>query len=246
MQYERKEFKYYVSLEKLQPLRERILAHMDHDPFCRNRKDNRYHVRSIYFDTPGKLFYFEKIDGVKIRKKLRVRAYNDYDSEAVAFLEIKRKNNDTVFKERAMVPLPDTLNLMNGARLRLLGEKNLIPAKIARDKFIYLTKRLHLEPTALITYEREAFVGRDDPEFRVTFDFNVRSFLAPDVEDLFREEDLRSFTDPCFILEIKFSRTLPVWTRMILRDFRLRLEPISKYCEGIDVWESDEGEGRPR
>ncbi len=237
----RKEFKYFVPSDQWDYLRERILAHMTHDPFCANLEQTRYTVRSIYFDTPNLLFYYEKVDGQKLRKKLRVRVYNELTEDAPAFLEIKRRIDDTIVKDRASVPFKETLKLTNGAQLNLLREGEAAYGdKVVRDRFVYLVKRLQLEPKVLITYEREAFFDPENPDLRVTFDYNVRSYYSPALEDIFRENDLRTFTDPCFILEVKFSLAIPLWLRMVLRDFRLHLQSISKYCNGLDRWYDQE------
>lgn len=235
-QFKRKEYKYCVPIEMLDPIRQRFLAHMAHDPNCRDRERNRYSVRSIYFDTPHLLFYFEKIDGLKIRKKLRVRAYNNCTPDCPAFLEIKRKYKDNIYKERARVAFDEVENLTNGARLHLLSGESSFVERAALNKFIFLTKKLSLVPTALITYEREALFGIDDSSLRVTFDYHVRSLSNPIIDDLFREEDLRNVTDPFFIVEIKFWGRMPIWIRSILRDFNLRRESVSKYCRGLDRW----------
>ncbi len=234
-QFERKEFKYYVPVEMLEPLRQRILTHMEHDPFCLELPEKRYTVRSIYFDTRNLLFYFEKLDGLKIRKKLRVRTYNSSHPDSIAFLEIKRKIGGTIFKERAQISLAETPNLMNGAQLHLTSNQPGFIERAALNKFVYLFKRLKLEPKALITYEREALKGLIDPLFRVTFDFNVRSYPHPDLEEIFREQDLRILANQVFILEVKFYERMPVWIRNIIRDFKLHVQPISKYCNGLDI-----------
>ncbi len=73
--FERKELKYRVPNEVMEPLRERLLQHMAYDPFCVDKEQNRYEVRSVYLDSSRLLFYWEKQDGLKIRKKLRIRGY---------------------------------------------------------------------------------------------------------------------------------------------------------------------------
>ncbi len=239
--FERKEYKYYVPVDLLEPIRKRVMTFMEHDPFCRERPDNIYSVRSIYLDTPRLLFYYEKKDGLKVRKKLRVRTYNtNAPSNNTAFLEIKRKIKSTVFKERARIDLADANNLLNGANLTLLDPTSRFTEKAALNKFIYLTKRLNLEPKVLITYEREAFVGMDDPGLRVTFDMNVRSYPIPDFCEIFREQDLKVIKNPYFVLEIKFYGKMPHMARRLVRDFGLRQQSISKYCSGIDIWTAEE------
>ncbi|MBC8278398.1 MAG: polyphosphate polymerase domain-containing protein [FCB group bacterium] len=234
--FERRELKYHVKYERLDALRQRFLNHMAYDPFCRGRQDNRYSVRSIYFDTSNYLFYYEKVEGLKVRKKLRVRTYNLSSDNVPAFLEIKRKYGNIIYKERAVVALKEVPKLTNGANLQLLNGNADFSQKSALDKFIYLTKRLNLKPQSLITYEREAFVGIEDPALRVTFDLNVRSYPEPAFEEIYREDDLREIEERFFVLEIKLNSVMPGWTRGIIRDFNLHQQSISKYCNGIDVW----------
>lgn len=234
--FERKEYKYFVPQELQSELRKRLLQQMVHDPFCRDREQNQYCVRSIYLDTDSLLFYHEKIDGIRIRKKLRVRVYNDIEARSPAFLEIKRKFENTVFKERIKIPLPHTATVLNGANLQILNEKASFSDAATLGKFIYLIKRLKLLTRVLVTYEREAFQGIDDPSLRITFDLNARSFPNPRLEDIYREQDLTTFTGNQFILEIKFNGRMPNWVRNIVRDYRLHLQAISKYCNGIDTW----------
>ena len=237
--FERRELKYFVDYDKLDDLRERFFSYMEHDPYCRDRKDNKYSVRSIYFDTSGFLFYYEKLEGLKVRKKLRVRTYNTSSDNCPAFLEIKRKYDNTVYKERAVVSLEEVPKLTNGANLQLLNQDADFGEKSALDKFIFLMKRLNLVPQTLITYEREALVGVADPSLRVTFDLNVRSYLKPEIDDIFREDELKEIEHDFFVLEIKMNSEMPAWIRRIIRDFNLHQQSISKYCNGIDVWQED-------
>lgn len=234
--FNRKEYKYFVSYELLEPLRDRFLQYMEHDDFCRDREANQYCVRSVYLDTPRLLFYHEKIEGLKVRKKLRIRVYNTLEPDTVAFLEIKRKIDNAVFKERAKIPLGESTHLLNGAYLNFPGPFSSFSEAATLEKFKYLVKRLNLEPKVLIAYEREALIGLDDPSLRVTFDMNIRSYPSTVIEDIFREDDLSTIADQHFILEVKFNGRMPVWVRNIIRDFKLRIQAISKYCHGIDVW----------
>ena len=237
-QFERKEFKYYIPTEFMENLRTRLLAHMVYDEYCLRLPDLSYPVRSIYLDTRNRLFYYEKLESVKVRKKLRVRTYDSETAKKVVFLEIKRKIGKAVFKERAVIPFAEMDKVITGESITLLHPE-IYTQQAALKKFTYLVNKLHLEPVVLITYEREAFQGIDDPTLRITFDKSVRSHMTTTLDDLLMEKDLRTVTDVHFILEVKFSRQMPLWLRGIIRDLRLRLQSISKYCDGIEVW----GEG---
>lgn len=234
--FDRKEYKYYVPLESLDPLRKRFLASMEYDSYARHCEHHRYVVRSIYLDTRNLLFYHEKKGGLKIRKKLRIRTYNHPESHDGTFLEIKRKYDDTIRKERVGIRSNEIHNLLNGGIAFSFIENRSFLDRSILERYVYLVKRLALQQTVLVTYEREALQSKDDSKLRVTFDMNVRSYLNPDLSQIYRETDLRAVEDSHFILEIKFNQRMPIWVRNIVREFRLRLQAISKYCNGIDVW----------
>lgn len=233
--FSRKEYKYFVPTYLLAELRERVRIHAELDPYCEDLPQFCYQVRSIYLDTPRDRFYFEKLDGHRNRKKLRIRVYNEQGSSAFAFLEIKRKRDDGVYKERARVALDQIEGLLNGGDF---PAPQAGPRSVPVSKFVYLVKTLNLTPRVLITYDREAYFGKDDDDVRVTFDLHPRSLDAPLLQDIYREQDLQLFTEPNFIFEIKFNDRLPFWARMVIRDFCLRREAISKYCRGLRAWKS--------
>lgn len=232
----RQEYKYFVPVSRLEYLRERFLRYMEHDPFCRAAERHAYSVRSIYLDTAAYRFYFEKIHGLKVRKKIRVRCYGETGTDASAFMEIKHKLNLFSYKDRAEIPYDYVSDVVDDAAIGPSLAASLNGHRPALEKFINHVVRLNLMPSVLVTYEREALVGVHEPDVRVTFDLNVRSLPQPDWRDMFREAHLRRVTDPWFILEIKFRNPLPFWMRQILRDYGLRRQAISKYCWGIDAW----------
>jgi hypothetical protein len=235
--FERQELKYFVPSHLMDTLRQRLLNHTIHDPYCEAYPDWRYPVRSLYFDTRRHLFYFEKIQGLKNRKKLRIRIYSNSEESNTAFLEIKRKRGKIIFKERALIPYNEISHTMNGSAIHLI-HPDLSTQRNALHHYTYLMKRLNLVPTVVIVYEREAFQGIDDPTLRMTFDIDTRSHPSSELSGLTIHDDLLRINERCFILEVKFARTMPLWLRTILRDFHLRLQAISKYCEGLDIWQS--------
>lgn len=235
--FERQEYKYFVPVERLDQLRACFKMNMEMDPFCsRDESGFQYTVRSIYLDTIDHLFFYEKIDGVKVRKKLRIRSYGFSTDKNIAFIEIKRKFGNSIYKERIKTRLEDTPLIFNGGKPPLLPSDQSFLDRSILDKFLYLTKRLSLQPRILVTYEREALYGVDDSNLRVTLDKNVRSYLNPDLDMIYMENDLRMLDDSHFILEIKFNGRMPVWVRNTIRKFQLHVQPISKYCNNLETW----------
>jgi len=230
---DRYEIKYLISDELAAQIREHIAPYTEVDPYAAERPEQQYTVRSIYFDTSRFDFYYDKIDGLKIRKKLRLRVYNEFGEDVSAFLEIKRRYGNVVVKERARLPLQDVKSLLvSRSAPELVGDNG----KRVLGKFLYNVAKRDLRPTALITYEREAFVGLMDDRVRVTLDENVRSYMFPGLSQLFDDDDLRSFTDGRIILEMKFDGYMPKWFRGVIAALGLRAQSVSKYCLGIEAW----------
>jgi SPX domain protein involved in polyphosphate accumulation len=231
------EYKYYVSEELLPELRRRLLPFVEFDPFAARNEEHEYTVRSAYFDTPTLREYHEKIAGLEIRKKLRIRVYDTLTEDSTAFLEIKRKRRQSVSKDRAMLLHRDVPALLATGNI----EQYVIRANGSTEmydsarKFLYHMRSDHLRPVLLVTYDREAFVGKFDPNFRCTFDKRLRFSSQQSLDDLFRETDLRPALQGAFILEVKFQNSVPVWLSSTISDLRLSRGAFSKYCIGIDT-----------
>ena len=242
----RAELKYYVSKDKMGDLRQAILNHCEPDQFAARMEDYTYRVRSIYFDSSDFRFYYDKLDGLEIRKKLRLRAYDRYEEEGTGFLEIKRRRSNRIIKERAPVSLAGINDTLSKLRLPDSSEDYLPAYKNVVNKFLAIMVSLELQPTALILYDRQAFTGLIDPTERVTIDMNVRSSIFPSLEDLFREDDLAPVVADRHILELKFNRFMPKWMNRLVADFQLRCQSIPKYCMGVEQFDLDEIRGGRR
>jgi hypothetical protein len=234
--FRRYELKYRIPRVERDAIREVILPHVRRDPYCEDQPKWRYTVRSIYFDTEDLQFYFEKLDSVKIRKKLRVRTYNRSADGTPAFLEIKRKHGRRGLKERLMLPIHEVDGALNGQDVSLLVGDRPFHDRVVMDRFRFNLRTKRLRPVVLVAYEREAFVGMDNDRLRVTFDSNLRSLIDPNMDDIFDESKLRQFEDRSFVLELKFDDFMPRWMARLVTLLNLRARPYSKYCYGIDAW----------
>ena len=88
----------------------------------------------------------------------------------------------------------------------------------------------------LVVYNREPYVGRANPQVRITFDCYLRSMIRPTMKEMFAEKGLRYLTNDKQILEIKFNGPMPQWLRPLTARLNRSHRPISKYCRGIDLW----------
>lgn len=230
----RLEYKYLLPLNKLKLVRKRISPFTNIDN--KFQQSSEYTVRSIYFDTSQLKFYNEKIDGIRDRKKLRIRAYNQSNDKSVVFLEIKRKFENYISKNRAPFLFNEIESLLESKN----PEEILLPL-FEKEKSIGDTKKflnwyfkLSLRPIILIVYEREAFYSRFDQQLRITFDKNLRYSFIQSIEQLFEEKNLIPVMPNSIIMEIKFNNGFPIWLQQIIQDMELSRIALSKYTICID------------
>ncbi|MBD8489078.1 polyphosphate polymerase domain-containing protein [Echinicola sp. CAU 1574] len=233
----RHEKKYLVPTECLDQLRARLIPFLRPDLYTSLDPLGipEYKVRSIYFDSHTNSSFFEKVEGLKDRKKLRVRGYGLQEKGSQVVLEIKRKISDRVMKNRAFIPYSEVENVI----LKGLIDKNLTEVnKESREnivRFLFNIKRYNLKPENLIVYNREAYHGKFDSGIRVTFDKNIRQKSSPVLRNLFSDFGLNPIWKGYFILEIKyFDSTMPSWAKSIIEEFKLKNEALSKYATGVE------------
>jgi len=232
----RLEYKYLVPNSLLDDIRAELRPYVTADPMVARERDGQYTVRSIYYDTPGLRCYDSKIDGLKVRRKFRIRGYGRPADDSLVFLEIKKKYDGFIEKHRAPL-LRKNLQRFLASRdiehITLSGGT----AKERRDaeRFVYHYYRKGLVPTALVVYDREPFQGRFDPSLRLTFDKALRAATFPSPESLFDENHLEPAMFGAFIFEVKFFRyALPSFMRSIISRYQLMRMALSKYSICLD------------
>lgn len=234
------ERKYLVPNHQLDSLRRRISSFVRPDihTITNEQGVRQYTVRSIYFDSRNLACYAEKHEGVMLRRKFRIRGYNDLEADSRVVMEIKRKIEARQKKYRSRIMFRDIEKVMN------YGELDKYVLTNAGDdlqidngsKFLYHIKKGKFIPTCLVVYEREAYYGKFDQGVRITFDKNIRSRLYPELNSLYDEQGMKLVFRNHFILEIKyFGYMMPVWARSVVQEFRLRNDALSKYTTGIDA-----------
>ena len=86
----REERKYFITLMdlmKLSGMLEQVMLQDSHNGAW------GYRIRSLYFDTPYEKDYTDKIEGLELRRKIRLRNYDP--AAGFAMLEMKQKQNFT-------------------------------------------------------------------------------------------------------------------------------------------------------
>ena len=212
------ERKHEISYGDMLVLEQRLSAIMKPDEHA---KDGKYLVRSLYFDNASDKALREKIDGVNIREKFRIRYYNN-DTSLIR-LEKKSKVNGFCLKKNATLSLEQAQAIANG------------DYEWMADCGIPLVQELYskmmsqgLRPKTIVDYTREAFVFAPG-NVRVTLDYSIRTgmtctdFMNPNCVTV-------PAGDAPIILEIKWDDYLPDIIRDAVQLPNCRTGAFSKYA----------------
>ena len=158
-----------------------------------------YRICNIYYDTP------ELSDKV--------------------YLEIKKKYNGIVNKRRTTLTLKEAYDyLETGIRPEYKPYMN----KQVLDELDYFINHYELVPKVFLSYDRRAYFDKNDRDFRLTFDTNIRC----------RREDVRLeagsygdllLEDGVWLMEVKILKAAPLWFTKILSELKVYPASFSKY-----------------
>ena len=223
----RYEIKYLVPTAKIGA----VMAEFDGFvlPDSHDQDGRGYPIFSVYWDTPDLLFFWEKIEGEKYRRKLRFRRYAD--SEDV-FIEVKQREDRTLHKRRVRWPLERVLSVFGEGRGSI--DWDLVRDDPVATEIAIMIERLRLRPTMGVLYRRRAWFGAFDPELRITVDGRLQYQPAP--VDLARPFTTGKYIlDPrVSVLEVKFNHRAPRWLTKAVCRHGLAMVRMSKYCSAVD------------
>lgn len=214
----RHEWKHEICLGDMTALRQRLSAVMQSDQHAINGK---YFIRSLYFDNASDKALREKLDGVNIREKFRIRLYNG-DSSVIK-LEKKTKVNGLCSKESVFLSEKQARSIVDG-NCEWMAESGVPLIEELYSK----QKSVGLMPKTIVDYEREPFVFAPG-NVRVTLDYNIRTgitctdFLNPDCVTV-------PVGDRVIILEVKWDDFLPDIIRDAVQLPDCKSSAFSKYA----------------
>ncbi|MFC7744631.1 polyphosphate polymerase domain-containing protein [Nocardiopsis composta] len=230
--FNRYEVKYLVDEAKAARVREEAAARMRPDGHA--GAGGGYQVWSLYYDTDRLRFYREKIEGLRFRRKLRVRAYGPrhlVGEDTPVSVEIKQRVDRVTQKRRVMLPYRQARELCDRrVRVERPGADGAFT-----DEVLDLMHRLELRPAAMTGYVREAYVGAGaDLGLRLTLDHRVR---GRDRDfDLGAEAQNRFIVPPHLaVLEVKANERVPYWVTDLAARLDLQVVRVSKYCQSIEA-----------
>tara|TARA_B100000780_G_C21073067_1_gene431894 strand:+ start:489 stop:1238 length:750 start_codon:yes stop_codon:yes gene_type:complete len=230
--FRRYEFKYLLNRESANQIKEKAKKFMLIDSHAKKEKNQSYFVRSLYFDSDKCQNFYDKVDGVRSRKKFRLRTYDSQSSEDnLIYLEIKGRHLERTFKKRTQI---------KSAHLKFFYDNNKLPKllsfypnnDVVRD-FVFTYLKTKIRPKVLIDYTRQPFINKYGLYFRLTFDSNLFSNRS---KKLFIKKSTLSQLNTypgLTILELKFERSIPLWFLRIIQSHNLNRKSISKFVLGM-------------
>jgi SPX domain protein involved in polyphosphate accumulation len=231
---QRFELKFQVPEAVAQKIRQFIRPYVKPDGFAANLAIPAYPVHSLYLDSGDFHTYRSTVNGDADRFKLRVRYYDESPKSPV-FLEIKRRVDRCIVKQRARVRRECVAELLSGA---WPGAQHLHPSA-ASDlpdlrEFCRLLRALNARPRARVSYNREAWVGEGSEPVRVTMDRRIQCEpeSRPTLSTQYRNP-VEPFAE--VVIELKFSSYFPEWLQHMVRRFNLVQIGAAKYVEGVTL-----------
>lgn len=230
----RYERKYVVSERMAGEVRRFVAAYTAPDPYMQANVPDGYWVHSVYLDSPRLHLCQQTREGIKNRYKLRVRFY-DEEPDSPAFLEIKRRDANTIFKQRARVTKEAAERLLAGG---VVGTADLVsPGRNSvRDlaEFCQLQERLGAAGTTVVSYKREAYVLPYAEGSRVTFDRHIAGRLPHPYGRLLLDGQDAPVTSGV-VLELKYMGRSPGWMKDLVTSFCLLRVSYPKYVYCVDA-----------
>ncbi len=215
----RHEYKHSINMADFLMLDSKIKLFAEPDENCRN---GSYFVRSLYFDNYTDKALREKLDGISVREKFRIRYYNMDDSKI--FLEKKAKHKGLCLKEQAFLTKQQVEQIMSGNYELLANSANLL-----LNEFYAKLENECLRPKLIVDYTRKAYVY-DPGNVRVTFDSGIHSSVFTD--DFFNAEISAIPIPNTIIMEVKYDEFLPQIIADLLRLEGRQTISFSKYAAG--------------
>lgn len=215
----RHEYKYILNSGWYEIIRHRAKTVMKPDA---HGKNGVYRITSLYLDDVFDSAYNDKILGLDVRKKYRIRFY-DLSPDFIR-LEIKDKKGEMVAKRSVKMTYEDYKSFLKGDKSFLAEER--FSGTIGEELYAS-DKSVGMSPAVVVDYMREAYVCQAG-NVRLTFDSALKTMPGMDALNG-RPNFYNVFENGEIILEIKYDSFIPSYIHDILAGMPLNAESVSKY-----------------
>lgn len=215
----RQEKKFFMTLTAMKSLAARLDQVMIQDAHNGARG---YRIRSLYFDTLDEQDYMEKVDGIELRRKIRLRIYDP--AADFAMLEMKQKQGAYQKKRSLRLKRDDALALTEGRYDSLLHYSD----PFAAECYGLMHMRCY-RPKTIVEYLRKAYIAKEN-KIRITFDSEIRA--TETAFELFSPHlNLYPVLDPFNgVLEVKYNGFLLSYIKALVNGADRSELSVSKYC----------------
>lgn len=213
--FKRIEKKYIIDKEKYNKIIKRITPYVEKDKFFKSE------IINIYFDSDNFDLIRTSLEKPLYKEKVRLRSYGVPNNDDIVFLEIKKKYDGIVGKRRIALPLR---NFYEYYKNRKINNEQIM------KEIDYAFNIYDLKPKVFLSYRRYSYKGKNDNDFRITFDYDLKE----------RKEELNLekgnygndfFDKDKYIMEIKSPGSMPMWFVKILSEEKVYPSSYSKYGE---------------
>ena len=225
--------KFVITREQREELMADMLPRMKPDE---NAVDGAFYpIVSLYYDSPDRTCYWEKVESLQNRRKMRVRVYGSMDGRLppTIFVEIKHKCDGRGVKRRLLCTLDEAFTVASGGeiapRAKFL-DRRLI------DEIHTLVKERQFQPCCAMRYDRHAFADRDpESDLRVTFDTGI-AYRFDNLKVIPDDRKFDSFLlpDGYSVMEVKVTGTVPYWLTYMIGRHHCILQSHSKYNNALE------------
>ena len=213
----RHEWKIEINQLDLLTVRQRLKAVAKPDEHA---VDGKYEIRSLYFDNGADKALREKLDGVNMREKFRIRYYNGDTS--LIHLEKKSKLNGLCNKQSAVLTAQEAQAIVE-------GDLDWMPHSdrpLVQELYSKMQSQ-GLRPKTIVDYTREPFVFGPG-NVRVTLDYEIRTGM--NCVDFLNPDCTMVPAGNAIVLEVKWDRFLPDIIRDAVQLSGRRAGAFSKYA----------------
>lgn len=219
--FKRHEIKYIITPSLMDLIKRAMEEYMIPDVHGRNT------ILSLYYDTPNYRLIRKSLEHPIYKEKLRLRSYGIARDDTQVFIELKKKYDSVVYKRRIGMTKAEADNYLS-------GKIKAADCQISREIDYFLNLYGDLQPSVLLSYEREAFYGKDNHEFRVTFDNNILW------RDYNLSLDARIYGSPVLeqgkvLMEVKTADAMPLWFAELLNQNQIFQTSFSKYGTAYSI-----------
>lgn len=214
--FKRREMKFLLDEEHYNILLGVIPKYMTEDNY------GRHTILNIYLDNRNNDLIRRSLGKPVYKEKLRLRAYGQRaEDDTRAFLEIKKKFRGITYKRRFELAYKELHDyITDGTAPSVRGQ--------VFEEIDYLIRRMSLKPKIVICYDRVAYYGNDDKEFRLTFDGNIR-YRRSDLDLRSGDHGEHLAAQPFAVMEVKSAGAIPLWLVKILSEQKIYHGSFSKY-----------------